>query len=157
MPDSVRASEFIVTDENGRDRARLGTTADGVSLKMQGTGEDAPVVELVLAESGDAKLEFRSGGRTIRLLIDEHRAQIKLKNHESPESSCGLTLDGAGAWVSAEASPDIGVRVLSNHGGDGAVVWLSERTREDGEAIVRTRYVRPDPRDDATGGWRSEL
>jgi len=153
VPDTIRAREFIVIDSEGRERAKLGAGDGAVRLEM-GTGSGANMV-LAVEDGGNARLEFRSGTRTIRVLIDQQRAQIKLRNNEAPESSCGLTLDGVGAWVHAEATPDVGVRILSNRGGEGTLVWLSEKRTEHGDPVVRTRCLHTDPREDSTS-WQSD-
>lgn len=151
MSETIRAKEFIVVDDAGRERAKLGSAEGGVALEMGAA--DGANVTLAVDDGGATRLEFRSGSRTVRLVIDEHRAQIKLKNLDQPESCCGLTLDGAGAWVYAESTPDVGVRLLSNRGGNGSLLWISEECAEHGEAIVRTRYIHPNPKEDRTGGW----
>lgn len=153
MSESIRAKEFIVVDDTGRDRARFGCRDGAVSLDM--AGASGANVVLAVDDAGNARFEFRSGPRTIRLLIDGQRVQVKLKNADVSQASCGLTLDAVGAWVYAESTPDIGLRLLSNNGGEAAVVWLSERGTDRGEPIVRTRYVRPNPREDSTSGWQA--
>jgi len=151
VSETIRAKEFIVVDEQGRDRAKFGATEAGVSLEMANSGDAR--LSLSVSDSGHARLEIHSGTRMIRLLIDDHRATVKLKNDEQPASSCGLRLDGCGAWVYAEAAPDIGFRVLSNHEGRAASLWMSEKCSHRGESSVRTRYVRPNPSDDKLGAW----
>jgi hypothetical protein len=123
-------------------------------LNMDGGGSSN--ITLAVDNGGSTCFEFRSGTRTIRLLIDGPRAQIKLMDHANPVASCGLTIDDAGAWVYAEATPEIGVRMLSNRGGEGTSVWLAEKRTDHGEQMVRTRYIRPEPKEDSTGGWQSQ-
>ena len=151
MSDTIRAKEFIVVGDDGRERAKLGSYGDAVMLKLDSGGSSN--ITLAVDHGGSTCFEFRSGARTIRLLIDGHRAQIKLMDHANPVASCGLTIDDAGAWVYAEATPEVGVRMLSNRGGEGSSVWLAEKRTDDGEPIIRTRYMRPDAKEDSTGGW----
>jgi len=153
LAESIRAKEFIVVDDEGHERATLGCRDGAVSLNMGRAG--GPNVVLAVDDAGNARFEFRSGARSIRLLIDGQRAQIKLKNADAPQASCGLTLDAVGAWVYAESTPDIGLRLLSINGGQGAVVWLSEKGTDQGDPVVRTRCVRPNPREDSTSGWQA--
>lgn len=154
MSDTIRAKEFIVVDDDGRERAKLGSHGDGVILNMEGGGSSQ--ISLSASHGGSTCFELRSGARTIRLLIDGNRAQIKLTDHANPVASCGLTIDDAGAWVFAEATPEIGARMLSNRGGEGTSLWLAEKRTDHGEQLVRTRYIRPDAKEDSTGGWRSQ-
>jgi len=151
LSETIRAKEFIVVDDDGRERAKLGAFGDAVMLNMEGGRRSN--ISLTVNNGDSTSLEFRSGDRTIRLFIDGHRAQIKLVDHANPVASCGLTIDDAGAWVYAEATPEIGVRMLTNRGGEGSSVWLAEKRTEDGEPIVRTRYIRPEAKEDSTGGW----
>lgn len=152
--DTIRAKEFIVVDEQGRDRGRL-ATHDGATVLEIGEAHSGANLSVRVEPQGNAKVELRSGNRTIRLLIDQDRVQVKLKNAEAPAASCGLTLDSVGAWVFAESTPDIGLRLLSNDGGNGALVWLSEKNADQGDTFVRTRYLRANPKEDATSGWRA--
>ena len=154
MSETIRAKEFIVVGDDGRERAKFGCYGDAVILNMD--GKSSSNITLAVNNGGNSCFEFRSGTRTIRLLIDGHRAQIKLMDEGNPEASCGFTVDDAGAWVYAEATPEIGVRMLSNRGGEGTSVWLSEKRMDQGELFVRPRYLRPEPKEDSTGGWRSQ-
>lgn len=154
MSDTIRAKEFIVVDDDGRERAKFGSHDGGVILNMDGGANSH--ISLQVNHEGSTCFEFCAGARTIRLLIDGHRAQIKLTDHADPLASCGLTIDDAGAWVYAEATPEIGARMLSNRGGEGTSLWLAEKRTDHGEQLVRTRYIRPDAKEDSTGGWRSE-
>lgn len=151
MSETIRAKEFIVVDDDGRERAKLGADGDAVMLKMNG-GRSSHI-SLTVSKNDSTCFEVHSGNRTIRLFIDGHRAQVKLTDHADPVASCGLTIDDAGAWVYAEATPEIGVRLLSNRGGEGTSVWLAEKRTEDGEQMIQTRYLRPDAKEDSSGGW----
>lgn len=152
MSETIRAKEFIVVDDSGRERAKFGAYGDVVTLNID-AGRSSSISLAVNHGEDSPCFELRSGDRTIRLVIDGHRAQIKIVDHTNPVASCGLTIDDAGAWVYAEATPEIGVRMLTNRGGVGSSVWLAERRTEDGEQVVRTRYIHPEAKEDSTGGW----
>lgn len=151
LSDTIRAKEFIVVDDQGQERAKFGVDGTAVKLCMQ--GECGSHIGLALGDGNNASFEFCSGGRTIRLQIDRHRASLKLTDHADPVASCGLTIDSAGAWVYAEATPEVGVRLLSNRGGEGTSVWLAEKHTVDGEQAIQTRYIRPNLKEDCSGGW----
>ena len=152
MSDTIRAKEFIVVGDDGRERAKLGSCGDGVTLNLCGAGNSN--ITVAVDEAGNPRFEIRSGEKVIRLSIDGRRAQVKLTDHANPVASCGLTIDDAGAWVYAEATPDIGVRMLCNRGGEGTSVWLAEKRKDLGELMIRTRYIRPEVKEDSTGGWQ---
>ena len=155
MADEVRAKRFLVVDDDGNERAILGASGNGVALEFRLADADQPSVALQLSDSGEAHLALTRGDHTAEIKLGKQGASVKLTHNAEPKSSCGLTLDHTGAWVVAEATHDIGIRLLCRADETASSVWLSETFSDDGEPCVRTRYLRPDPAEDKTAGWRS--
>ena len=154
MSDTIRAKQFIVVDDAGKDRAKLGMQNGAVGLEL--LADDGQVgAELQLSERGDTTLVLRTGHRSAELQINDHRVSLRLKDEAKTHSSCGMSVDDAGAWLSADANPDVGVRILSKNDGQVTSVWLSETFTENNQTYVRTRYLRPDPDSDEISSWQT--
>lgn len=154
MADEVRAKRFVVVDDQGNERAILGMGSNGISLELRTAGADRPAVALQLADSGDVCLTMIRDEQTAEIRLSRQNASVRLTQTTDPKSSCAMILDEAGAWVVAEVTRDIGVRILCRNDGTATSVWLSETYCEGDETCVRTRFVRPDPADDKAGAWR---
>ncbi len=155
MPDEIRAKRFVIIDDEGRRRAQLGMEDGGVALELFAPDEDLPAVVLRLEDNGNTHLRLKRQGRIAELQVSERKVSLKLSDEFDAKSSCGMSVDEVGAWMVAEASPDVGVRILSKNDGQVTFLWLSETFAENDETYVRTRYLRADPREDKTSGWQT--
>jgi hypothetical protein len=153
MSNVVRASQFVVVDESGRARARLGMIGGRVGLELLALDEDGPSVEVGLDESGTGQLRLRRGEQRAELTVGERSLSFRL-SCGSKKSACGMCVDDAGAWLVAEATEDLGVRILCRNDGQGTSVWLSESCEHGDETCVHTRYLRPDPGQDKASQWQ---
>lgn len=155
MPDEIRAKRFVVVDDEGRRRAQLGVEGGGVGIELFAPDDDRPAVVLRLDDNGNTHLRLERRGRIAELQVSERKVSLKLSDESEVKSSCGLSVDEVGAWIVAEASPDVGVRILTKNDGQVTFLWLSETFAENDETYVRTRYLRADPREDKTSGWQT--
>jgi hypothetical protein len=156
MADEICAKRFVVVDDEGRKRATLGVSADGVGLELAASGSDRPAVAIHVSEHGDVLLTLTRDTQKAELRLGEHLMSLRLEDSSPPTAACSLTIDAAGAWLVSEVEPNLGVRVLCNRDGKGASVWLSEAANDGGETIVRTRYLCADPADDRFSGWQAK-
>lgn len=155
MAQEIRAKRFVVVDDEGNERAVFGATSCGLSLEFRLPGAAEPAVALQLSDDGDARLTLTRGDQTAEIKLGNQAASVKLCQAVEPKASCGLILDHTGAWVVAEATHDIGIRMLCRSDETASSVWLSETFPDAGETCVRTRYLRPDPAEDKAGAWRT--
>ncbi len=155
MPDEIRAKRFVIIDDEGRRRAQLGVEGGGVGLELFASDDDLPAVVLRLDDNGNTHLRLKRRGRIAELQVSEQKVSLKLSDELEAKSSCGMSVDEAGAWMVAEASPNVGVRILTKNDGQVTFLWLSETFTENDETYVRTRYLRADPREDKTSGWQT--
>ena len=155
MSDEVKAKRFVVVDDDGNERAILGASGKGVALELRLPGTEHPAVALQLSDDGEAKLTMSRGDQVAEISLLKQRASVKLCQTNENQSSCGMVLDHTGAWVMAEATHDIGIRLLCRSDESASSVWLSETFPDGGETCVRTRYLRPDPSEDKAGAWRT--
>lgn len=153
MSEVIRASQFVVVDESGRERARLGMVSGRVGLELIGPGEDSPCVELGLDDAGTGHLSLQRGPQRADLTVGESALSLRLSSG-SKKSACGMCVDDAGAWLVAEATQDLGVRVLCRNDGQGTSIWLSEACAQGDESCLHTRYLRPDPAQDKASQWQ---
>jgi len=156
MSDVVRAKSFVVVDDEGRERARLGMDRDQVGLDLVGLGDNQASVTLRLGAGGDVRLKLARLEQVIDFHISEHNISVKLSTEGETKSGCGLTVDRAGAWLVAETNNEVGVRAFCRNDGTATSVWLSETSQQDGETCIRTRFIRPDPQADQTTAWRTK-
>ena len=155
MSDEVRTRRLVIVDDAGNERAVLGFANKGVSLEFLQPGGDRPAVALQLLDNGEACLTLTHGNKTAEIKLAGRDASIRLMQSVEPKTSCAMRLDATGAWVVAEATHDVGARLLCRADESASSVWLSETFSDGGETCVRTRYVRPDPAEDKAGAWRT--
>ena len=156
MSEEVRANRFVVVDENGNERAILGMGSQGVALELRAAEAEEPGVALQLADDGLAQLTMTRGKQRAEIKLTQRNATVRLFYRGKQKSSCSMTLDHTGAWLVAEATHDIGVRILCRNDETSSSVWLSETFRDGDETCTRTRFLRPDPAEDKSGAWRSQ-
>ncbi len=155
MPNEIRATSFVVVDEGGNERARLGLVGKQVRLELQAHGSSVAVVSLGVNEKGDAHLRLEKGSLKAELQVGDHKVSLKLADKINTGTSCGMSVDDAGAWVVAEGSPHVGARMMSKNDGEVTFIWLSEKVKRDGEDYIRSRYIRTEPEEDEVSGWRT--
>lgn len=153
MPNEIRATSFVVVDEEGNERARLGVVGNHVGLELLAHGSPIAVVSLGVNEEGDMHLRLEKENLSAELQVGDHKVSLKLADKQG--TSCGLSVDDAGAWVVAEGSPHVGARMMSKNDGEVTFVWLSEKVKRDGEDYIRSRYIRTEPQEDEVSGWRT--
>jgi len=155
MPDEIRATSFVVVDEEGNERARLGVDGNHVGLTLLAHGSTVAVVSLGVNDDGNAHLRLEKEGLKAELQIGDHKVSLKLADKIRAGTSCGMSVDDAGAWVVAEGSQHVGVRMMSKSDGEVTFVWLSEKVKRNGEDYIRSRYIRTEPEEDEVSGWRT--
>ena len=156
MSDVIRAKKFVVVDDEGRERATLGMNGDRVGLELFASGGDQPAITLQLLDNGDTRLKLIRRELTAELKLCEHDVSVELSNASTPKATCAMKIDSAGAWLVAEASDEVGMRVLSRNDGTSTSIWLSETFRDGKETGVRQRFLQPNPNNDKTGAWQTD-
>ncbi len=153
MPNEIRATSFVVVDEEGNERARLGFFGNHVGLELLAHSSPVAVVSLGVNDDGNTHLRLEKEGLKAELQIGDHKVSLKLADKKG--ASCGMSVDDAGAWVVAEGSRHVGARLMSKNDGEVTFIWLSEKVKRDGEDYIRSRYIRTEPEEDEVSGWRT--
>ena len=78
MPTEIRATSFVVVDEEGNERARLEVDGNDVGLKLFAHGSPIVVVSLGVNEEGDAHLRLEKEGLKAELQVGDHKVSMKL-------------------------------------------------------------------------------